>query len=77
MFRIPRPLGLLLIALLLAAVLMPTLPGTTYWHRVLQDLGHGVVFAGIAVVLLAMRPAETASVLGYGRTFAIAVARVV
>lgn len=55
--RLSRPFGLFLIAMLLAAVLVPTLPGRTYWQRVLQDGGHGVVFAGIAVILLLMRAA--------------------
>lgn len=55
MLHVPRPLGLLLLALLLATVFMPTLPATAYWQRVLHDAGHGVVFAGIAVVLLAMQ----------------------
>ena len=55
--HVRRPLGLLMIALLLAAVFALTLPGTAYWQRVLQDAGHGVVFAGVAVVLLAMRSA--------------------
>lgn len=55
--RLSRPLGSLLIALLLAALFIPSLPGQTYWQRVLQDAGHGAIFAGVAIVLLAMRPA--------------------
>jgi VanZ family protein len=53
--RLSRPLGSLLIALLLAALFTPSLPGQTYWQRVLQDAGHGTIFAGVAIVLLAMR----------------------
>ena len=47
-----RPVGLLLIALLLAAVFLLSLPDATAWQRVTQDAGHGPVFAGIAVILL-------------------------
>ena len=76
MLRVPRPLGLLMIALLLAAVFVPGLPGTVYWQRVLHDAGHGVVFAGIAIVLLAMRPSGTTperrSGRDYGWAFAVA-----
>ena len=76
--RISRPLGLLLIALLLATVFVPTLPGTTYWQRVLQDAGHGVVFAAVAIVLLAMQPPVPTSqrrlFRDYGRALAVAVA---
>jgi hypothetical protein len=78
MLRVSRPLGLLLIALLLATVFVPTLPGTAYWQRVLQDAGHGVVFAAVAIVLLAMWPpgptAERRSSRDYGRALAVAVA---
>ena len=78
MLRVPRPLGLLLIALLLAAVFVLTLPRTSYWQRALQDAGHGAVFAGIAVVLLAMRSPRAMSAYrpfrDYGFAFAIAVA---
>jgi hypothetical protein len=55
MLRIARPVGVLLVALLCAAVLFLSLPGTTYWQRVLQDGGHGPVFAAVAIVLLLMR----------------------
>ena len=55
MLHVPRPLGLPLLALLLATVFLPALPATAYWQRVLQDAGHGVVFTGIAIVLLAGR----------------------
>ena len=54
--RLSRPLGSLLIALLLAALFTSSLPGRAYWQRVVQDAGHGVIFAGVAIVLLAMRP---------------------
>ena len=48
MRRLSRPLGLVLIALLLATLLIPSLPGRLYWQRVVQEAGHGVRFAGIA-----------------------------
>lgn len=56
MRRVPTPLGLVLIALLLAAVLLLSLPDKLYWHRVVQNAGHGAVFASIAVLLLLIRP---------------------
>jgi hypothetical protein len=78
MLHIPRPLGLLLLALLLATVFVPTWPPTMYWQRVLQDAGHGMVFAGVAIVLLAMRSpdrqAERRSGREYAQAFGIAVA---
>lgn len=52
---IPRPLGLVCLALLVAAVFVVTLPGETVWQRVLMDAGHGPVFAAMAVVLLLMQ----------------------
>lgn len=55
MWRIQRPVGFLLIAVLLGAVLSLAVPSTTLWQRVLQDATHGPVFAGVAMVLLAMR----------------------
>jgi len=52
-----------LVGLLLSAVFFLSLPGITLWQRVVQDAGHGPVFAGIAVVLLLMRgPAEGGAV---------------
>jgi VanZ family protein len=54
MLRMPRPAALLLLALLVAAVLVTPLPSRLYWQRVLQDTGHGLVFAAIAVVLLSL-----------------------
>jgi hypothetical protein len=57
--RLPLLAGGLLVGLLLSAVFLLSLPGATLWQRVLQDAGHGPVFAGIAVVLLLMRgPAD-------------------
>ena len=47
-----RATSLLSIALLLAVVFFLALPGTTAWRRVVQDAGHGPVFACIALVLL-------------------------
>ena len=46
---------MVLVGLLLSAVFFLSLPGITLWQRVVQDAGHGPVFAGIAVVLLLMR----------------------
>ena len=77
MLHVPRPLGLLLLALLLASVFVPTLPGTTYWQRVLQDAGHGAVFAGVAIVLLAMqsrRATAHRALRDHAGAFALAVA---
>lgn len=54
--------ALALVVVLLAAVLLPGLSQATLWRRVLQDAGHGPVFAGIAIVLLlgrAPRPGAT------------------
>ena len=59
MRRLSRPLGLVLIALLLATLLIPSVPGRLYWQRVVQDAGHGVIFAGIAAILLLMRSPGT------------------
>jgi hypothetical protein len=57
--RLPRVAGALLVGLLLSAVFFLSLPGITLWQRVVQDAGHGPVFAGIAVVLLLVRgPAQ-------------------
>jgi hypothetical protein len=44
-----------LVSVLLAAVMLPGLSQATLWRRVLQDAGHGPVFAGIAIVLLLWR----------------------
>lgn len=78
MLRIPRLFGLSLIALLVSAVFLLPFPGGAYWQRVTQDVAHGVVFAGVAIVLLALRPHESGfrqrSVREYGIVFAIAVA---
>jgi hypothetical protein len=55
--------GAALVGLLLSAVFFLSLPGITLWQRVVQDAGHGPVFAGIAVVLLLMRaPAAGAAI---------------
>jgi len=53
--RLPLVAGVVLVGLLLGAVFLLSLPGSTLWQRVLQDAGHGPVFAGIAVVLLLMQ----------------------
>jgi uncharacterized protein YfiM (DUF2279 family) len=52
--RLPLGAGAVLVALLLGTVFFLSLPGTTLWQRVVQDAGHGPVFALIAVVLLLM-----------------------
>jgi hypothetical protein len=54
LLRILRAPGIALIALLLAAVLGLSLPGTAAWQRVLQDSAHGPVFAAIAVIMTSM-----------------------
>jgi hypothetical protein len=54
--RLPLSAGVLLVGLLLSAVFFLSLPGVTLWQRIVQDAGHGPVFAGIAVVLLLVQP---------------------
>lgn len=72
--RLPPAAGVALVALLLSAVFFLSLPGTTLWQRVVQDAGHGPVFAGIAIALLLMRPPPAGAVVrpvsAYGRAFA-------
>ena len=41
MFRVSRPVGLKIIALLVAAVVVISLPGGELWLEVLQDHGPG------------------------------------
>ncbi len=48
----PLSAGVVLVGLLLLAVFALSFPGITLWQRVVQDAGHGAVFAGIAIVLL-------------------------
>jgi hypothetical protein len=76
--RISRPAGVTLIALMLAAVFFLSLPGKTVWQRVVQDGGHGPVFAVIAIALALMRiprpGASTRSAAEYVQAFAAAVA---
>lgn len=74
-----RPIvGVIIAALLLSAVFLLTMPDELLWQRVLEDSGHGPVFAGFAFVLLWMwaPPAESAvrSPQQYWQVFAIAVA---
>ena len=61
-------------ALLVGAVFSLSLPGDTLWQRVLNDAGHGPVFAGIAISLLLMVPPPSGAVVrpvsGYWRAFA-------
>jgi hypothetical protein len=52
MSRLSPPVGLVCLAVLLAAVFVFALPGQTVWQRVMMDAGHGPVFAAMAVVLL-------------------------
>jgi hypothetical protein len=52
---LPWASALALVSVLLAAVMLPGLSQATLWRRVLQDAGHGPVFAGIAIVLLLWR----------------------
>ncbi len=76
MVKINRTLGLLVVGALLAALLAIALPTTTLWQRTLADAGHGPIFAGIAIVLLAMQ-ADTDgrhSSAAFLRAFALAVA---
>jgi len=76
--RISRLTGVTLIALMLAAVFFLSLPGKTVWQRVVQDGGHGPVFAVIAIALALMRMprpgASTRSAAEYVQAFAAAVA---
>jgi hypothetical protein len=78
MLRIPRLFGLSLIALLVSAVLFLPFPSVAYWQRVTQDAAHGVIFAGVAIVLLALQrhgaTPRRRSVRDYGTAFAVAVA---
>ncbi len=69
-----RLIGLLLIALLLAAVFLLSLPDATAWQRVAQDAGHGPVFAGIAVIVLWLQQPQDGirSPRMYWRAFLIA-----
>jgi hypothetical protein len=78
MSRLPAAAGVALVAVLLGAVFFLSLPGTTLWQRVVQDAGHGPVFAGIAIALLLMRAPPAGAVVrpvsAYGRAFAWAAA---
>ncbi len=59
-----RPVfALALVLLLVTAVFFLSLPDDKLWQRVLEDAGHGPVFAGIAVVLLLLRSPDPASAL--------------
>ncbi|MDH5177875.1 MAG: VanZ family protein [Gammaproteobacteria bacterium] len=72
------PLGLVLAALSLAAVLTFSLPDDLLWQRVIEDAGHGPVFAVFALALvwmLAPRPGRPVREFGqYGKVFGVAVA---
>lgn len=53
--RLAPASGLLLAALLLGAVFTLSMPDDKLWQRVMEDAGHGPVFAGLALVLLWLR----------------------
>jgi hypothetical protein len=58
---------------LLSLVLFVTLPNRLLWQRVLEDAGHGPVFAGVAWLLLVFQgPAQTRTAATYWRAFALA-----
>jgi hypothetical protein len=58
---------------LLSLVLFVTLPDRLLWQRVLEDGGHGPVFAGVAWLLLVFQgPAQTRTAATYWRAFALA-----
>lgn len=61
MFRLTTIRGLALLALLLASLFVFSVPHRTLWQWTLLDAAHGPVFAGIAFVLIAMRPVTSAS----------------
>lgn len=75
--RLPVAVGLVLAGLLLAALFVLSLPNHLHWQRVLEDAGHGPVFAGFAIVVLWLHapPAHerVRSPAQYLRVFAIAV----
>jgi hypothetical protein len=65
---ISRSTGVLIIAVMVAAVMFLSIPGSTMWRKVLQDCGHGPVFfvIGIALALMQEPPGGAGS-----RSFAI------
>ncbi|MGI9245996.1 MAG: VanZ family protein, partial [Steroidobacteraceae bacterium] len=75
--RISRLTGLASIILLTGSVLLLEMPGHDLWQRLVQDAGHGPVFAGVAAILLLMAPGDARSGARrgshYARAFAIAV----
>lgn len=76
--RLPLAVGFVIAALLLSAVFLLSMPDDFLWQRVLEDAGHGPVFAGFASVLLWLHapPAHerVRSTAQYLRVFGIAVA---
>jgi hypothetical protein len=56
-----RRTGVIIIAVMVAAVLFLSIPGQQMWRKVLQDSGHGPVFAVIALALALMRAANPAT----------------
>jgi hypothetical protein len=68
-----RPAALAVLVALLSLVLFGTLPDRLLWQRVLEDAGHGPVFAGVAWLLLVFQgPAQTRNAATYWRAFALA-----
>ena len=67
MRTLQRRTGVLIIAAMVAAVLLLSVPGQQMWRKVLQDAGHGPVFAVIAIVLALMRAPDAASRARSGR----------
>jgi hypothetical protein len=69
--------GLAIATLLLSAVFVLSLPDDFLWQRVLEDAGHGPVFAGFAIVLLWLQAPPSheplRSAAQYLRVFGIAV----
>ena len=60
--------GLMLAALLLLAVFALSMPDEFLWQRVIEDAGHGPVFAGFAIVLLWLqRPRATSRIRDLGQ----------
>lgn len=76
--RLPVAVGLVIAGLLLSAVFLLSMPDDFLWQRVLEDSGHGPVFAGFAVVLLWLQAPRSnepvRSAAQYLRVFGIAVA---
>lgn len=66
--HLSRLFALLLMALLLSTVFVLRVPDTTAWQRVLQDSGHGPVFAALAAVLVWWQLRSMAAASAAGRS---------